>query len=263
MPSCSQQANNPCPILLTPSPVPLTPYRSPRTPHPIPLTPYPSPHTPHPIPLTPYPSPRHHKSTSHMQLVWATMQPQLDHYTHPSLHPPPHISPNSPILSTTTYISLHHPFYAPSPRLADFGLCELLNPDHTHVSNHDKGTPFYMAPETMLHHQVGAHVGSGGGGRHACVVRGGRGRHCVCCWLHMDVFLVRGGVHGACVHQRLCQCVCGEGRGHVCVVCVGGCMRLPVCVSVCVGGCLHLSVCVCVVVCVCGAYVCQCVRGEV
>ena len=37
---------------------------------------------------------------------------------------------------------------------ADFGLCELLDPGHTHVSNHNKGTPFYAAPETMMHAQV-------------------------------------------------------------------------------------------------------------
>ena len=46
----------------------------------------------------------------------------------------------------------------PSPphthHLADFGLSELLDPGHTHVSNHNKGTPYYVAPETMQHHQV-------------------------------------------------------------------------------------------------------------
>ena len=43
----------------------------------------------------------------------------------------------------------------PSHHHADFGLCELLDPTHTHVSNHGKGTPFYMAPETTQNQQVG------------------------------------------------------------------------------------------------------------
>ena len=39
--------------------------------------------------------------------------------------------------------------------LADFGLCELLEPGHTHVSKHGDATPFYAAPETLQHNQVG------------------------------------------------------------------------------------------------------------
>ena len=36
-----------------------------------------------------------------------------------------------------------------------------MEPDHTHVSNHAQGTPFYVAPETVRHQQVrggGAHL---------------------------------------------------------------------------------------------------------
>ena len=60
---------------------------------------------------------------------------------------------------------LHHLDYQPEPpppvppppvHLADFGLCELLDPSRTHVSNHNKGTPFYVAPETMKLNQVGS-----------------------------------------------------------------------------------------------------------
>ena len=58
-------------------------------------------------------------------------------------------------------LTLCLPSYPDNPTLttlprhpADFGLCELLDPGHTHVSNHNKGTPFYAAPETVSHSQV-------------------------------------------------------------------------------------------------------------
>ena len=115
----------------TPHPLPLTPFPSPHTPHPtpLPLTPYPTPRTPHPLPLTPHPSP--HTLQKHL-MCEAIVGPTAA----PALTPSP-----------------HYP-----PPLSDFGLCELLNPQHSHVSNHDKGTPFYMAPETIMRHQVCTHV---------------------------------------------------------------------------------------------------------
>ena len=48
----------------------------------------------------------------------------------------------------------HSPTTHPSCRPADFGLSEMLDPERTHVSNHNKGTPFYMAPEITQHQQV-------------------------------------------------------------------------------------------------------------
>ena len=48
----------------------------------------------------------------------------------------------------------HSPTTHPSCRPADFGLSEMLDPERTHVSNHNKGTPFYAAPETVRHYQV-------------------------------------------------------------------------------------------------------------
>ena len=57
----------------------------------------------------------------------------------------------------------------PTQPTPDFGLCELLDPGNTHVSNHHKGTPYYVAPETVLQHQVS------GWGRDSSSSRAGSG----------------------------------------------------------------------------------------
>ena len=90
-------------------------------------------HTPHP-----YPTKDHLMCVADVGLTACSLQPA--------------------VLHTTPHISLHSPPLRPPPPIADFGLCELLSAERTHVSNHEKGTPFYMAPETILQHQVGARV---------------------------------------------------------------------------------------------------------
>jgi eukaryotic-like serine/threonine-protein kinase len=39
-------------------------------------------------------------------------------------------------------------------KLTDYGLSRAMDPDVTHVSNWTAGTPFYIAPEVVLHHQL-------------------------------------------------------------------------------------------------------------
>jgi serine/threonine protein kinase len=39
-------------------------------------------------------------------------------------------------------------------KLTDFGFSQALGADRTHVSNFSSGTPYYVAPEVVLHHRL-------------------------------------------------------------------------------------------------------------
>ena len=101
----------------------------------------------------------------------AALPPPSSMYLSPPQPSPPHTHTHARMQAHT------HTHTPPPPvcnafagvvcRPADFGLCELLDPDHTHVSNHNKGNPTTQPPK-LCSSSRWVYLGRSGSSRWVC-----------------------------------------------------------------------------------------------